>query len=623
MPPVAAGQAPPPPVLTCDGLEVTQAGQRLPLHDVPLVADKTTVVRVYLSAGAEPTFQVRGTLAGRPTGGAWQLVPSLNAATIDPADAGILRAKREELDKGLNFVLPPNMTAAGSWEFKLSAVERVDPAATLTVPAGAERVGANAVTFDAGVPLRVHVVGIRYQTSPGSARIAPRPLDLALIQSWLGRAYPVASVVWTTLTIDFPLLWPFTAAQVNAEVRTIRARDVAGGVDNRTHYYGLVYEGTTGNFMRGLASVPTGGPDPTAVGSGPTGTGRFAFNVPASYGDWYTGHELGHTFGREHANFCGAAGGGPYPHPNGQISPISGEYVGFDVGDATTGQLMQPLRGAPPGAGQLWHDVMTYCPFQWVSAFTYNGLLTRLKAEDALGPLPPPPPAGASPPPPVSAPGIGGIMTGSIHVVATVNLTQRNGRMISVVPYPQLPPTAPPARGQVPFAVQLLDAATAQPKGTYAATFIPDTCRDWADETGTIDVRVPNLGNIGGVQVLANQVVVAEYIKGMAPEQVRDIQPAAAGVGASAAGLDDPVVTWVDDAPARAGAGAGKPPRYFVDASTDGGSHWRTVGVNLTTPEVTLDRSLLAGTDKILLRVVSTDGFDLKEQVATLRTADL
>jgi hypothetical protein len=31
--------------------------------------------------------------------------------------------------------------------------------------------------------------------------------------------------------------------------------------------------------------------------------------------------------------------------------------------------------------GQGWHDVMTYCNFQWLSPYTYRGILDRLIAE--------------------------------------------------------------------------------------------------------------------------------------------------------------------------------------------------------------------------------------------------
>ena len=76
--------------------------------------------------------------------------------------------------------------------------------------------------------------------------------DLQHLRSWLGRAYPVADVVWSSGTIDANMQGPnFTAGDINAQLAAIRAQDVAPGVDKRTHYYGMVADG--GFFMRGFA----------------------------------------------------------------------------------------------------------------------------------------------------------------------------------------------------------------------------------------------------------------------------------------------------------------------------------------------------------------------------------
>ena len=84
-----------------------------------------------------------------------------------------------------------------------------------------------------------------------------------------------------------------------------------------------------GGFMRGCAMDI-----PAYVASGPTGTGTWGWDFDGSYGDWYGGHELGHTYGRGHANFCGAGGGPSYPYAGGRISPsLTGNTAlyGFDI----------------------------------------------------------------------------------------------------------------------------------------------------------------------------------------------------------------------------------------------------------------------------------------------------
>src|ERR1700752_629175 len=295
--------------ITCDGIEVTQAIQNMN-HDVPLVARKRTIVRVYLSAVTTAPIVVQGVLkARRLSGGPWRSVRSLGPLTIDPAENGQLRVKRENESKSLNFLLPATVCVDGQTEVRLVLLLQSGPFALLKVPTNVRRT----VRFRLTPPLRVRILGVRFQTGTPPADTVPSALDYPLIQSWLERAYPVATVEWSQAVVDAPQAWPFDASIINTFVRGIRTTDVTGGVDARTHYYGLVSDGGGGFFMRGLASGIPGTADPSTVASGPTGTTTWGWDLDGSYGDWYPGHELGHTFGRFHAMFCGAAGGAPYP----------------------------------------------------------------------------------------------------------------------------------------------------------------------------------------------------------------------------------------------------------------------------------------------------------------------
>src|SRR5687767_5664030 len=95
----APGPPGPVPQVTLDGIEVVQAVQELN-HTVPLVAEKRTVVRVYLSTTGSSPVIIRGTLAARRAGGGgWTQVPSATEVSLNPADAGPggLRRKRENL----------------------------------------------------------------------------------------------------------------------------------------------------------------------------------------------------------------------------------------------------------------------------------------------------------------------------------------------------------------------------------------------------------------------------------------------------------------------------------------------------------------------------------------------
>jgi hypothetical protein len=201
----------PAPAITADGIEVVQVVQDM-AHTVALVAEKSTVVRVYLSTSGSAALAIRGTLAARRAGmGVWTQIPSSGNVVLDPADAGPggLRRKRETLDLSLNFLLPLSLLAAGNVEVALSQVEGVSPVVTLPIPPGASR----QFTFRPAATLRVEVIGIRYQTqrAGGPPRShEPAALDYALIRSWLGRAYPVARVEWSQTVVDWhgQKAWP-------------------------------------------------------------------------------------------------------------------------------------------------------------------------------------------------------------------------------------------------------------------------------------------------------------------------------------------------------------------------------------------------------------------------------
>ena len=577
------GEAAGPAEVVVDGIEVTQAVQDH-LNSVPLVAGKRTVVRVYLSYAAGPA-SVRGVLrVGRVPSGPWFGIAPIGPAALDPSRSGsslaALLSRRHELGTSLNFVLPASL-ATGTIAIRLGSARTA--AGYLPLAPRPD----TTVTFAPAAPLRIHVAKIRYTQTGSTTEHLASTLDIDLIRSWLRRAYPVASVSLTTTTIDAPHSAPFNAAEINATLIALRAADVAGGTDRRTHYYGLVDD--AGGFMRGLASAIPSGPAPGTVASGPTGSLTFGWDADGSYGDWYTGHELGHTFGRRHAEFCGAVGGGPYPYANGQLSNADGRFVGLDVGDPA---VAIPMRALP---GPAWHDVMSYCDNQWLSSFTYDGIRTRLAAEDALGAGGPPENASAGP----------GDEVAGIHVVAAANLTRSTGTLTAVLPSSTEPSPPDDEAGREPFSLVLM-SAEGQTLVEHPARFQPSACEEPDDDrTGTIDAVLPAAPEARRIELrLGDAVLDSRPIGG----------PAAPGAGpgdASAPGLrragggggEEVVVEW--DAP-----GPSPERRYMVQASGDGGATWRTVGLDLTEPAVRIDPDDFPGQAEVDVRVIATSGTD-------------
>ena len=375
-------------VIGVRGIEVSQCIQDLD-NSVPLIADKTTVVRLYLDpATLGKAGSVTAELAWS-RGGAEAYLPALNAVRLDPAKNEDIHAQRSDLEKSVNFRLPAEAIGAGTLRLRLS---RVFAPGGSDLPVGAPNTVD--VDFVSAPPLRIRVIGLRYRA--GGKPVAPDAIHFNYFRSYLGRAYPVASLEWSQIVVDADFGSPFNASTVdlaNAQIAAVRGHEVANGVDRRTHYFGLVDDngGLSGYFMRGKAyAIPSSKPQPDTVASGPCGTPRgLAGDRDLSYADWYGAHELGHTFGRYHPGFppydpatkAGQDASDPaFPYAGGFISTPDGRYVGLDTGDP---DLPAPMM-ALPGLG--YHDVMTYADNQWLSAYTYMAILERLIAEDALGP---------------------------------------------------------------------------------------------------------------------------------------------------------------------------------------------------------------------------------------------
>ncbi|MFF4427473.1 hypothetical protein ACFY04_43380 [Streptomyces sp. NPDC001549] len=339
--------------LQMDALEVTQAVQDLG-HSVPLVAQKRTVVRAYLSFYGSAPVTVRGELSVRSAPTATPVViASENTVTLNPADAGNITPTRNDAARSLNFVLPLTSTLAGQLAIRLSSVSDVATGNPMAV--GNER--RPTVSFHDGPPLRLQVIGFSYQWGlpPTTTTHTPRDIDYLMLDSWLLRAYPVARVrSGAVREVAASATPPFTSDDINAQLAAIRAQDVNAGTDARTHYYGLVGDG--GFWMRGsAASVPAANPDPRVVACGPAGvpgssppTASFTWDTDDSYGDWYGGHELGHTLGRLHPGFCpnnSTEDRNNYPFAAGQLSTNDAGFAGFDVGHPGLGG--DPTRNLP------------------------------------------------------------------------------------------------------------------------------------------------------------------------------------------------------------------------------------------------------------------------------------
>jgi hypothetical protein len=125
-------------------------------------------------------------------------------------------------------------------------------------------------------------------------------------------------------------------------------------------------------FPRGSTSGDTS--------NGPANYGAKAWDIDGSSSDYYAGHEIGHLLDRDHPTPAGdpdvddetKVGCGhsqdddDYPYSGARIG--NGSLMGFDLGDPS-------LDIAPTTyVNSTWTDVMSYCPSEWISDYTYEGL---------------------------------------------------------------------------------------------------------------------------------------------------------------------------------------------------------------------------------------------------------
>ena len=579
--------------VTIEKIIITQSIQNRD-QSVNILKNRETFVRVFFNSVAARGYgQVSGKISVVKAGGVPVLVDNIQSISLFDQWNGQLEFKRNWTSTSLNFKLPASVLDTGTYTVTVTKVEdRYNNKAEVPCANCPTETRQYAVVDTA--PLRLTVIGLTYPS--GGTTYKPRQIDYDLISSWLVRAYPISQIIYATRDVASTNPWPFTCGQANAQVAQIRAQDVNGGVDARTHYYGLVDDG--GGFMRGCAAVPST-PNPAAIGSGPTGSGTWGWDFDGSYGDWYTGHELGHTLGRSHiGGTCGETGTDPnYPFPNGQLSGPMDGYVGFDAGVPGNDKIpRRALPGAPYVDTNTWHDVMSYCKYQWVSSYTYDAIRTRLIAENALPPSGPTKPlaSGQAKPTAIAAtPDAHVVKTGDfLHIVATVNLTKNTGDIHSVHRVKRAAVGIVGSQGGA--IIRLLDRTgkilSEHPHTILESSDLPQG----ADRTGLIDATVPYSASVGRVEISISGKVIDSREASSNPPR---ITPLGTSKRANAN-----ILQWrVEDADAEITTS-------LVQVSDDDGKTWRTLAIGLKESRFELSPEL-AGTIGLKYRVTVSDGF--------------
>ena len=238
--------------------------------------------------------------------------------------------------------------------------------------------------------------------------------------------------------------------------------------------------------------------------SGMSGLGWIGFPVAVGWDNprsrsEVAAHELGHTWGREHAP-CGVGDAdASYPYPNARTG-----VWGYDMND---GNLRDPAKYA---------DLMSYCGPRWISDYTYRGVLAFRQQEQSQA----------------------RIQTLSVSAsksnVLLVSGSLQNGNLnldpaFSLVTTPQ-----PPAPG--PYTLVGLDASGGElfsvPFGVYETSLHDEAGAGMrAGFTFSVPLDAAQAAELTGLQVEQNGVVMAETSARISPQSLGPTQVTRLGDG--------------------------------------------------------------------------------------------
>lgn len=334
--------------LSLAGLEVTQATQTTGMN-VPLVAGRPAMLRIYAETSeAAPTpgvdLAVAASRNGVPLTGSPLL---LNDKSVPP------EARRNNLDSTINVMLP------AAWlQGDVDLQVTLDPGDTVLEWDEDNNDWFTDLQFTPVPALNITIVPIRYTHTPLGQTYSPPSVDT--ISDFLMRTYPVS-----TINVNFRSAYNFVGnldvvdewRRLLNEVTTLRTAD---SPPPDVFYYALIPVVDNGDpwFEGGTAGIGWIGNQRAAAGLDLTPIWQI------DYSGKLAAHEIGHNLNRLHAP-CGVATAldPDYPYETGKI----GQF-GLDV---SVPQLFQP---------SITYDFMSYCHDQWLSDYTYKGLLAEITA---------------------------------------------------------------------------------------------------------------------------------------------------------------------------------------------------------------------------------------------------
>lgn len=592
--------------LAADDLEITQGIQNLD-NEVFLVAGKRTFVRFYAHSPGGSYLTIARLKLEK-----WPFVTSTYIYPIAPGGP-FLKVKPNYLrllpGHAFLFELPDGYREG---TVKISAELNFTNNSWHPAPNPKESNFANnlisrTVKFQQTPAVPVVIASLPDNVKATDTEYRSSFFDQWMAFSWLRRAYPVNKVqlylrtlpVWQNATRkwvtdkDDPTKggWALTnptCSSVNAYLSLNKSAIINSWFyPKKIHLLGMVSDGYA--FMRGCASIE--------AASGPAGAGDWDWDFDGTYADWYGGHELAHTYGRPHT--LGELPGGcgekntVKQHANGTISATIDIFnrkaiFGFDPFFLKKNPILAPY----------WHDLMTYCPKQWVSDVTYKGLHTYIQT--IYGPT------GGD----TAVPASKAQKVDRLAVFGSID--PQSGAIANLLPMTiwfdadDIEPRVPG-----PYAIVLLNA------GQKELARYPFTAEDSAAgaspsggddlEFAAISELVPYVAGTTRVNIEGpGGVLLATVNAGLAPPTVKLLTP---NGGEPLSG--DPVqVSWT------AADADGDPLFFNLYYSPDNGATWDPVAMAIGGTKIALPNNSLFSSSSGLLRIEASDGIHTANDVS-------
>ena len=343
--------------LTIENLYITQATQTM-ANDVPLVAGRPAFVRVFVKAAAantaKPDVRVR----------LMQGATEVKSYTITaPGSSAPTTVAEGTIGSSWNLLIPAEDITTG-----LSIVAEVDPDGAVTETVEDDNTfpkSGTAMALDIRSMPTFNVTFVPV-TQPGGVTAAINDGNKDSFIDFARRIYPIGAVdavvhapfsYGKTLSSGYDATW----SDLLLQLKTLRVAELPAPGTGR-FYYGVMHP-TYVSGGTGLAYVG----DPAAIGIDlTTSVTGMATDLRAQT----AAHEWGHNFNRKHVD-CGTPANvdASYPYATSVIGAN-----GYDVFKGTF--FTQSTKS----------DIMGYCANQWISDYTYKGVLAY-RASTGGGPM--------------------------------------------------------------------------------------------------------------------------------------------------------------------------------------------------------------------------------------------